>query len=486
MAGPEGDEKVRFQNIIDASRIAAGGLMDLATGLINPTLRLGVTGLSRSGKTVFITALVHALTKGTRLPVFEAHAQGRITRAYLEPQPDDDLPRFAYEDHLRHLTSKDRSWPESTKRISQLRLTLEYEPRGLIARNFQSGKLHIDIVDYPGEWLLDLPLMNMTYRQWSEATIAASRTEPRKDLAKAWHAHLATLNARSAAKELHAVKAAELFTAYLAKCREDEVALSSLLPGRFLMPGDFAGSPLLTFAPLNAKPEEQFPKGSLGDLMERRYDSYVSKIVRPFFFSHFARLDRQIVLVDTLSALNAGPAAVQDLKDALTQVMACFRLGANSAFSKFLGRRIDRILFAATKADLLHQTSHDRLENILRLIIEDASTKAEFSGARIDVAALAAIRATREAKVRQKNEELPCIAGVPQRGEKIGSTTFDGESEVAIFPGDLPANSLDALDGTLQGKLKFVRFRPPPLKDGAFPHIRLDRSLEFLLGDRFA
>jgi predicted YcjX-like family ATPase len=131
------------------------------------------------------------------------------------------------------------------------------------------------------------------------------------------------------------------------------------------------------------------------------------------------------------------------------------------------------------------QTCHDRLENILRLIIEDASAKAEFSGARIDVAAPAAIRFTREARVKQKTEDLPCIAGVPQKGEKVGSTTFDDQSEVAIFPRDLPANSLHAFDGTLQDKLKFVRFRPPPLKNGAFPHIRLDRSLEFLLGDRF-
>ena len=145
---------MRFQNVRDAGRIAAGGLKDLATGLITPTLRLGVTGLSRSGKTVFITALVHALTKGSRLPVFEVYAQGRITRAYLEPQPDDDLPRFAYEGHLARLTAVDRSWPEGTRRISQLRLTLEYEPRGLIARNFGSGKLHIDIVDYPANGCL--------------------------------------------------------------------------------------------------------------------------------------------------------------------------------------------------------------------------------------------------------------------------------------------------------------------------------------------
>ena len=58
---------------------------------------------------------------------------------YLEPQPDDDLPRFAYEEHLARLTADDRSWPEGTRRISQLRLTLEYEPHGLIARNFGSG-----------------------------------------------------------------------------------------------------------------------------------------------------------------------------------------------------------------------------------------------------------------------------------------------------------------------------------------------------------
>ncbi len=464
--------------------MAAGGLKDFATGLVNPTLRLGVTGLSRSGKTVFITALVHALTKGARLPLFEA--QGRITRAYLEPQPDDDLPRFAYEDHLAKLTGNGRAWPESTRRISQLRLTLEYEPRGMFARNFQNGKLHIDIVDYPGEWLLDLPLMHMSYRQWSEETIAASRKAPRTTLATDWTRHLNSLEPAGPAQEIEAVRASELFTAYLAACRGEDVSLSSLPPGRFLMPGDLAGSPLLTFAPLNLAANQVYPKGSLGELMERRYNSYVSKIVRPFFFGHFARLDRQIVLVDTLSALNAGAASVQDLKTALTQVLACFRMGSNSIFSEIFGRRIDRILFAATKADVLHQSSHDKLENILRAIVDDACARAEFTGAKIEVAALAAIRATREAKVNLKGQDLPCIAGIPQKGEVMGKTFFDGEREAAIFPGDLPDTAQQALGGTLQGQLKFLRFRPPPMKDGTFPHIRLDRTLDFLLGDRFS
>ena len=428
----------RLTDILEETRNAAGGLADFATGFINPSVRIGVTGLSRAGKTVFITALVNALLKGGRLPAFEAMSGGRISRCYLEPQPDDTLPRFAYESHVKALSGEHRHWPEGTSRISQLRITAEYTPRGLIARNLGSGRLHIDIVDYPGEWLLDLPLMRMSYAEWCAATLAASRVAPRLQQADGWHALLATLDPLKAADEQDAITAAEVFTAYLARCREEDVSLSTLPPGRFLMPGDYKGSPLLAFAPLDIAPDTDLPKGSLGALMERRYQSYVASIVKPFFYGHFARLDRQIVLVDALSALNAGASAVQDLRQALTDILTCFRQGSNSLFSTLLGRRIDKVLFAATKADLLHHTSHDRLENILKIIVQEAMARAEYAGADIDVAALAAIRAAK------------------------------------------------ALDGSLQGALKFVRFRPPLQKDGLWPHIRLDRTLDFLLGDRFA
>jgi uncharacterized protein len=478
--------------LTDQARIALSGIGDFAAGFVSPSLRLGVTGLSRSGKTVFITALVHALMHGGRLPLFNAYANGRISRAYLEPQVHYDLPRFAYEAHLADLTAKDRRWPESTSRMSELRLTIDYAPRGLLARSFSRGRLHIDILDYPGEWLLDLPLLSLGYREWSRATLEAAARPPRADLAKPWLGHLAGLDPAAPADEMTAQTAARLFTDYLARCRDDAVALSSLPPGRFLMPGDLEGSPLLTFAPLDLG-SESAPRGSLAEMMERRYDAYVAHVVRPFFLDHFARLDRQIVLVDVISALNAGPTAIADLKAALTDVLGAFRQGANSWLSQVLGRRIDRILFAATKADLVHHTSHDALAGILKAVIEDAATRAQYAGADIDVAAIAAIRATREATVAQGGEDLPCIVGVPRAGETIGDQTFDGKAEAAVFPGDLPDDPADALDGSLEGSLRFVRFRPPviaapkPLMPAApFPHIRLDRTLEFLIGDRLA
>src|ERR1700712_356894 len=119
-----------FQEIVEEARLSAGALLDYGDNLFHPTVRLGVTGLSRAGKTVFITALVHGLTRGGRFPVFESFATGRIARARLEPQPDDAVPRFDYETHVRTLI-EERRWPASTVDISELRLVMDYpRPKG--------------------------------------------------------------------------------------------------------------------------------------------------------------------------------------------------------------------------------------------------------------------------------------------------------------------------------------------------------------------
>ena len=91
-----------------------------------------------------------ARTRGGRFPVFEPFACGRIARAQLAPQPDDAVPRFDYENHLRTLI-EERRWPNSTVDISELRLVIDYQ-----RQNGADRTLTIDIVDYPGEWLLDL------------------------------------------------------------------------------------------------------------------------------------------------------------------------------------------------------------------------------------------------------------------------------------------------------------------------------------------
>ena len=136
------------------------------------------------------------------------------------------------------------------------------------------------------------------------------------------------------------------------------------------------------------------------------------------FRDHFARLDRQIVLVDALSAFNSGPEALHDLEAALAGILDCFRIGRSTLLSALFRPKIDRILFAATKADHLHHSSHDRLEAVLRRAVAKAVARAEDTGAEIDVVALAAVRATREAMVARGREKLPSILGTPASGRE--------------------------------------------------------------------
>lgn len=480
--------------IFDELASLARSAEEYAIDLITPTVRLGVTGLARSGKTVFITALVHNLIAGGRLPFFAAAAQGRLLRAFLEPQPDDGVPRFAYEDHLAKLTGSPPDWPESTQRLSQLRLTLEFEPTTLLRRQFGTATIHLDIVDYPGEWLLDLPLLKLSYESWSAEALALSRTPQREDFAREWHEFLAGTDAAADEDEAAAIRGAGLFAAYLQKCRAESHLIPSLSPGRMLMPGELKDTPALTFMPLDLAPGAQGRRGSLHAMMERRFEAYKTHVVKPFFHDHFSKLERQIVLVDALGAINAGGAALADLEHSLAAVLNSFQPGANSWLSSILGKKIDRILFAATKADHIHHTSHQRLEAILQELVRQASGRAELSGANVQAVALAAVRATREVEAREMGGSMPCIAGIPLPGQTLDGRRLEPGREVALFPGDLPELSqlqeqgaLDALNGT---SLAFLRFQPPALSAEGFgaapvlPHIRLDRALQFLLGDK--
>ncbi|WP_244266906.1 YcjX family protein [Polycladidibacter stylochi] len=484
-----------IDHLYEETRGTLQSLSQTATDLTTPSLRIGVTGLARAGKTVFISSLVHNLLHGGRLPLFSAGASGRISSVQLQPQPDDNVPRFEYEQHLNTLL-EERLWPNSTRQISQLRLTIAFESASYFNRKFKSGQLHLDIIDYPGEWLLDLPLLQQDFKQFS--TKAFDRLKARPDLAEDFLSALQTHQKAllQPANETIAKELAAKFTKYLANCRAEENALSMLPPGRFLMPGDLEGSPALTFCPLDvATIPETYPKNSLAAMMAHRYEAYKRHVIKPFFKNHFAKLDRQIVLVDTLQALNAGPAALHDLGDALLEILQAFRPGSSSWLTSFMSRRIDRILFAATKADHVQREDHDKLQAILAHLLQAAINRAETAGAQIDVLALASVKATRQAIMQRDGESFPALIGIPLPGQIIDGSHCDGASQAAVFPGDLPKDIAQFMENTNQHYdfgVRYARFRPPELQRTAegitmsLPHIRLDRVIEFLLGDKLA
>ena len=450
----------------------------LSETFFEPVIRLGVTGLARSGKTVFITSLVANLMDRARMPGLVAAEEGRILAAFLQPQPDVTLPRFDYETHLAALTSNTPHWPDSTRMISELRVSLRVRPSGLLAGLQGPRTLHLDIVDYPGEWLLDLALLEKSYAGWAEGVLA--RIAPRPEAA-AYLAQVETIDPRAALEEPQAQALARGFTAYLDRARK--AGFYDCTPGRFLLPGDLAGSPVLTFAPL---PSPDSPgRRSLWREMERRFDAYKSQVVKPFFRDHFARLDRQVVLLDALGAIHGGPQAVEDMRQAMSDILGSFRPGQNAFLSRILtGRRVEKILFAATKADHLHHAQHARLTAIMAALTREARDRADFAGAQTQAMAIAALRATVEDRLEHDGETLDCVRG----------RLLETGKQAAFYPGALPEDPMQLLNPAKAGAQKWLdadykvmSFAPAVLnlKPGEGPpHIRLDRAAQFLIGDR--
>lgn len=219
--------------------------------------------------------------------------------------------------------------------------------------------------------------------------------------------------------------------------------------------------------------------------MARRFEAYKSRVVRPFFRDHFARIDRQVVLVDALGAIHNGPAAVEDMRAAMSEILSAFRPGRNAFLTQlFRGKRVEKILFAATKADHLHHSQHTRLAAIMEALTRDARDRARFAGADTQALALAALRATTEDTVQHEGDPLDVVRG----------TLLDTGRQAAFYPGALPDDPTHILSPAasgaqdwLDGDYKVMRFAPAPLTlrpgDGP-PHIRLDRAAQFLVGDR--
>lgn len=449
----------------------------VSEAFFEPVVRLGVTGLARAGKTVFITSLVANLLDRGRMPQFAPAASGAIKAAWLQPQPDDTVPRFDYETHLAALTGPEPHWPESTRAISELRLSFRIQPSGLLSGLSGLRTVHLDIVDYPGEWLLDLGLMEKTYADWSAEVLA--RIPPRASAA-AFLADLTVTDPAARFDEATAKALAASFTGYLTAARAE--GFSDCTPGRFLLPGEMAGSPVLTFAPL---PGGDAPRGSLRREFERRFEAYKSQVAKPFFRDHFARIDRQIVLVDALGAIHAGPRAVDDLRLALADILTAFRPGRASWLTSLLGgRRVERVLFAATKADHLHHSQHGKLTAIMEALVREAKDRAEFAGARTATMSIASIRATVEERIDHRGELLDAVRG----------TLLETGRRAAFWPGDLPDDPARLLSPARAGAERWLdadyavmSFAPArlTLRPGEGPpHIRLDRAADFLIGDR--
>ncbi|RPH31008.1 YcjX family protein [Buttiauxella warmboldiae] len=444
-------------------------------------LRLAVTGLSRSGKTAFITALVNQLLSvhnGARLPLLSAVREERLLGVKRVPQRDLGMQRFTYDEGLAQLYGSPPGWPTPTRGVSEMRLALRYRSNDSLLRHFKDAStLYLEIVDYPGEWLLDLPMLAQNYLSWSRQ-MSSLLTGDRAGWSAPWRKLCEGLDPLAVADENRLAEISQAWTEYLLRCKRE--GLHFIQPGRFVLPGDLAGAPVLQFFPwpdVDGAGESklaQADKTTNIGMLRARFDYYCEKVVKGFYKNHFLRFDRQIVLVDCLQPLNSGPQAFNDMRLALTQLMQSFHYGQRTLFRRLFSPVIDKLLFAATKADHVTVDQHANMVALLQQLVQDAWQNAAFEGIDMDCMGLAAVQATQSGLVDVRGEQIPAL-----RGHRLS----DGEP-LTVYPGEVPARLPGSAFWEQQG-FQFEQFRPQMMDvDRPMPHIRLDAALEFLIGDK--
>jgi uncharacterized protein len=463
-------------------------LPTLTSLLHDRTVRLAVTGLSHSGKTAFITSLTHnlisAVRRPARLPFLRAAAERRIVAARVLASRKGAVPLFPLEETVGALAGDPPHWPPSTTDLRQARLSLHFSPKGLLGgqdliwrTTGSTADVTVEILDYPGEWLLDLPILHQSYEQWSRAMFDLARRGGRVPLSRDWLDFLAQHPADDAEDPEAAFVAHNLYRTFLAACRARE-QLSLLQPGRFLSPGQMTDPSMLWFCPMPLSVGGQARPRSLAALMAARFETYKRELVQPFFLQLARDVDRQIVLVDVLRVLNAGEEAFADQRRALDIILGTFRFGRRSLLRRLFGARIDRVLFAATKADHVPALQRDHLEALMADLVEAPSLRAKAAHARIAATSLASIRCTEDDTDIIDGRKLDVVVGLPEGGQK----------RIRFFPGIVPVRPPPP--GFWGERFtEFPVFQPPRITratEEGIPHINLDKALNFLLEDVLA
>ena len=451
-------------------------------------ISVGVTGLSRSGKTLFLTTAINNLLTQKRFELFSPISQRRMVAAQLDQPPHATTPRFQFEPNLDCLYADPPRWPQGTTRISQIRLRLKSKRRGLfedLVANVgfdPAGILSVDMVDYPGEWLTDLPMLNQSFEQWSAQTLEMAQRGPRASLSGPWLDQLKAC-ALDADNDQRAEDAlARAYTDYLRQCKASHSQLTRLQPGRFLVPGDLEDAPALTFCPLPAVEalSTGAPAKSTYSRFRQRFEAYKSQVIAPFLDEHIARIDRQIVLVDLLSAINGGKEALEELQQTILEIAQVFRPGPSNPLATLIGgRRVERLLVAASKVDHLPTGQHKALNQLLEDMLAPARGASLMGGGEFKSTTLSALRAALPSKVTKSGKVLDGISGIPA-GHKQAKT---------YFPGTLPGSwreLLDLSDQERKARFAALDFLPPrdlPAPEQGLPQIRVDQALDFLIGD---
>lgn len=428
---------------------------------------IAITGFSGAGKSTLLTSLVtQLLYLQTQQPGSHWPLAKRWLSARLQNH-QGGLPDYPLAGQQAALLAG--RWPDSTRALSRclldIRLTPNHRLQDLSGQGYVNHQL--EIWDYPGEWLMDLPLATQDYHRWVLDSFSHFNNEPRNQMAGELYRELLDLDPQAPFDEGRFAALFGRYRDFLRQCKAR--GLHIVQPGRFVIDG---GPPdAEAFLPLLAAGERP-PRvpGSWWAEMQNRYDQYVSHWVRPFLTQVFEQVDHQLVLVDLPGALAQGKASLEELRRSLSRVLQLFSYGRNSWLDRLLAPKVEQLTFVSSKLDCVLPDQRRHLSELMRALVAESIQAARFESTRVDHLELAALACTR---VSQLGPEPALIVELEQGPARLRHPPIPRG-----WPTDTDWAAL-------------AHWQPPPLSppklvepsQGPWPHINMDLLCQRLLGD---
>jgi uncharacterized protein len=448
--------------------------------------RIGVVGLYRAGKTVFLTSLINHLQNHDPrvLPLGDGRTRF-VFRRQLPPL--NGFEEFPYLEHRDKLVYA-RQWPVKTRATCQYRC--EY-----FRSDWHLSRGEITLLDFPGERLADLPMAGCTYAQWSDLILALFRGHNEYRVYSQPYLDVLDRNDTPPEQLIATYRQVlkELFVNYRPVISPSTFTLSDaglwigdLPPAERYAHNCVGLTPETQFVPLG--PETREKRCELAGTFAERYETYRRRIAFPLA-RWMRRCDELVVLVDVTTLLAGGLGMYEGNRELLRNLLAFLDPGQSvwglslSALGKALRvfptayeyistawnlawGGIRRIAFVATKADKVHASQRPHLKLLLQDMAEDLIGPYVHGSIRLDVDyfVCAAVNSTRSTPDGRLQAHL----------------RSGGHTEV-YTPSEVPT-AWPHEDWASTG-LRYPNVAPwmPPRRDAPPEHLELDRVVEFLL-----
>ena len=349
--------------------LASNGVDSIESLVSRETHHVIITGLSRSGKSMFFTTLMSLFgqrVNGTadHLPLLSSLPLELIESFDLRPINGEEV--FPFDDCLEKL--QNGQWPGSTDQIYGFELVLKLRQTNSLKRIIrQSKEVIFRFYDYPGEWLTDLPMLDKDFVHWSDLTWSQQFNPPQKFYAQDWQGYVEQFDFDLPPENSRVEEYIQNFRCYLHIAKDNGISL--LQPGSMLMDTHEFNWKHNGFAPLPSSVSSD-PEHPWTQLFTENFEQFKTLWLKPLQETYFSKADKQIIMLDLHEGLSHSRAHLNQLKETISNLANSFIYGADKWYKPkiLFGEQISKVAFVASKSDLIPIAQHANFLSLLQEI----------------------------------------------------------------------------------------------------------------------